>query len=167
MLSCRTALPMLTGAGDLGGRSLAGPTFGLRCVHLWQGRRGFVGLQPCLHVPDQEPWPSAPRQINCWGEVLRPKIKGVTHTSGVGAVGGGQLWEGYCLAGAGIHGGIFPKDLRHVRRKNGTFLRFLSRAMLGLKLIPTCGADGGWCGFAHTVYRAWTDVLRICAGRSH
>ena len=180
MLSCRTALPMLTGAGDLGGRSLAGPTFGLRCVHLWQGRRGFVGLQPCLHVPDQEPWPSAPRQINCWGEVLGPKIKGVTHTSGIGADGLGQCGEIDSVLC--IHTGIIARRNRQYFFIKRVYLGFIGGFILTPRLavvsVRLCvhvyyGAHGNLIpiflrGCAHrappTKIREWVRLGWRCGG---
>lgn len=139
----------LSGSGDLAERRLAGAALGFWCDwRTWHGLLGLPGLKPVLDIGHQEPGAAGTRQIDGWGEVLRPKIVGVAHRPGVGADGGGQLWEGYRLAGAGIHGCIFPKGLRHARRKNGTFLRFLSTRVLGINLIPM-GVSGGRLFLVH------------------
>lgn len=93
------------------------------------------------------------------------QVEGVAQRSGVGTDCGGQPGE---VDGVfDVHDLMVPEIFLRLLRKKSTISRFLSMATLGLKLIPTCGADGGWCGFAHTVYRAWVDVLLICAGRAH
>ncbi|MBU2769088.1 MAG: hypothetical protein ACYDDD_01430 [Acidithiobacillus ferrivorans] len=72
---------------------------------------------------------------------MRPKIKGVAHTSGVGAVGGGQLWE---VDGVfDVHDLMVPEIFLRLWLKNGTFLRFLRVRIDGINLSPDGASNAG------------------------
>jgi hypothetical protein len=94
-----------------------------------------------LDIVHQKARASAPRQKNCWGEVVGLTIKGIAQRSGVGADGGGHPGE---VDGVfDVDDLMVPEIFLRLWRKKDTIFRFLSARIDGINLSPDGASSAG------------------------